>query len=147
MIAAILVSFAMIIVLIAGAAACLGLAVRSLQWLAAQHKPRKAWLYFAIELCVACLWILVVMSASIVGWAILYMWLDLFQSFEAALYFSVVSFTTVGYGDVIIEGPWRLLAGMTAAHGLLSFGLYTAFLVEALDLPVRRRPGSERPNK
>ncbi|MEM8971952.1 MAG: potassium channel family protein [Pseudomonadota bacterium] len=83
------------------------------------------------------------MTASIWAWAVLYIQIDLFATFEEALYFSIVSFTTVGYGDVIIEGRWRLIAGMTAAHGLLSFGLYTAFFVEVLDFPQR----GARPNK
>lgn len=65
--------------------------------------------------------------------------IGLFQTFEEALYFSIVSFTTVGFGDVVIEGPLRVIAGMTAAHGLLSFGLYTAFFVDALEFPKRSR--------
>lgn len=84
------------------------------------------------------------MTGSIWAWAYVYILLGLFNTFEAALYFSVVSFTTVGYGDVVIEAPWRLMAGMTAAHGLLSFGLYTAFFVEALEFPIRRRSGQTK---
>ncbi|WP_420806487.1 ion channel [Octadecabacter arcticus] len=36
----------------------------------------------------------------------------------------------VGYGDVVLEPGWRLLAGMTSTHGLLIFGIFIAFLVE-----------------
>jgi hypothetical protein len=70
---------------------------------------------------------------------VLYVGLGLFDSFEPALYFSIISFTTVGFGDVVLEPGWRLLAGMTATHGLLNFGLFTAFLVEVFRLPTRRR--------
>ena len=48
------------------------------------------------------------------------------------MYFSLVSFTTLGFGDVLFPPEWRLLSGMAAANGLLNFGLLTALLVEAL---------------
>ncbi|MEM8800962.1 MAG: ion channel [Pseudomonadota bacterium] len=140
---ALFISFAMIVVSLAAAAACLGIAVRSLNWLPTSSAPRRSWIRITTELCVTSLWILFIMTASIWAWAVLYIQIDLFATFEEALYFSIVSFTTVGYGDVIIEGRWRLIAGMTAAHGLLSFGLYTAFFVEVLDFPQR----GARPNK
>jgi hypothetical protein len=91
------------------------------------------------DLGVAILWILVVLTSTVWGWAVLYMALGLFDALEPALYFSVVSFTTVGYGDVVLEPGWRLLAGMTATHGLLIFGIFTAFLVEVFRFPTRRR--------
>ena len=89
------------------------------------------------DLGIAGLWILLVLTSSVWGWAALYVALGLFDSLEPALYFSIVSFTTVGYGDVVLEPGWRLLAGMTATHGLLTFGLFTAFLVEVVNFPAR----------
>jgi hypothetical protein len=92
-------------------------------------------LAFDLGMATAC--ILVVLTSAVWGWALLYMELGLFETLEPALYFSIVSFTTVGYGDVVLEPGWRLLAGMTATHGLLNFGLFTAFLVEIFRLPTR----------
>jgi hypothetical protein len=65
-----------------------------------------------------------------------------FDRLEPALYFSIVSFTTLGYGDIILGEDWRLLAGMTATNGLIMIGLFTAFLVEILDM--RGRSGRNR---
>ena len=48
---------------------------------------------------------------------------------EDALYFSMVTFTTVGYGDVILDERWRLLAAFEAANGIIIFGLTTAVVV------------------
>jgi hypothetical protein len=50
--------------------------------------------------------------------------------FEPALYFSLVSFSTVGFGDITLGHEWRLLSGLTAAAGFLSFGWSTAYMVE-----------------
>lgn len=97
-----------------------------------QHKHRA--LQTISVLLIALIWILLVLTLCIWGWAILYLALDVFDELEPALYFAIVSFTTVGYGDVVIGEHWRLLAGMTATNGLLIFGLFTAFLVEILNI-------------
>ncbi|MNT82286.1 voltage-gated potassium channel [compost metagenome] len=54
-----------------------------------------------------------------------------FDSFEIALYFSTVTFSTIGYGDVIPHPEWRLLAGMEGVDGFLLIGWSTAYLVAA----------------
>jgi hypothetical protein len=40
---------------------------------------------------------------------------------EQAFYFSTVTYTTLGYGDVVMEGGWRLLATFEAANGIIMF--------------------------
>jgi len=59
-------------------------------------------------------------------WALTYMFLDAIQHFEEALYFSIVSFTTLGYGDVTLSDKFRLLASLEAANGIIIFGWSTA---------------------
>ncbi len=51
---------------------------------------------------------------------------------ETALYFSTVTFTTVGYGDIVLEPGWRLVGAIESANGLLLFGWSTAFLTTAI---------------
>lgn len=62
-------------------------------------------------------------------WAILYRMLDAFPDFETALYFSGVTFTSLGYGDVVLTAPVRLLAPLQAATGLIMFGITTAVFI------------------
>lgn len=115
------------------------MASRMLRWLDETKALGYAHLPLFYDLTVAALWILLVLTSSVWGWAILYLKLGLFDGIEPALYFAIASFTTVGYGDIVLEPGWRLLAGMTATHGLLTFGLFTAFLVEAFNFPTRAR--------
>ena len=61
-------------------------------------------------------------------WALLYIWLGTFEIMEHALYFSTVTFTTVGYGDITLLPRWRLLGSIEAANGLILFGVSTAFV-------------------
>ena len=62
-------------------------------------------------------------------WAAVYMLVGAFQNFEPALYFSTVTFTTLGYGDVLLDDRWRLMASLEAANGIIIFGLSTAVVV------------------
>lgn len=62
-------------------------------------------------------------------WAISFVALSVLDRFSDALYFSLVTYTTVGYGDVTVGPGTRLYAAMAAVTGLLNFGLSTAFLV------------------
>jgi len=71
-------------------------------------------------------------TVSVWIWALTFCWLDIFGTMEAALYFALVSFTTLGFGDVLLPVECRLLGGMTAANGFLSFGLVAALLVETM---------------
>lgn len=136
---ALLVGSAMMVAALAVSIVLFDLAGRMLGWLNDTNAFGYGRLPLVFDLGVAALWILLVLTCSVWGWAALYMVLGLFDSFEPALYFSIVSFTTVGYGDVVLEPGLRLLAGMTATHGLLTFGLFTAFLVEIFNFPTRAR--------
>ena len=77
-------------------------------------------------------WLLVALFIAIWLWALLFVLLGLFDRLEPAMYFAIVSFTTLGLGDIVIQGPWRLMSGIAAANGLILFALATAYLLEAM---------------
>jgi voltage-gated potassium channel Kch len=49
-------------------------------------------------------------------------------NFEEAIYFSMVTYATVGYGDIVLEPQWRIMSGFEAMSGILLFGWSTAML-------------------
>ncbi len=49
-------------------------------------------------------------------------------SFEEAVYFSFVTFTTLGYGDISLSQGYRLLSGIEALNGILLVGWTTAMI-------------------
>ena len=61
-------------------------------------------------------------------WAVFYSWGGLFKDFETSLYFSMQSYSTVGYGDVLLPQKWRLLGTIESISGVLMCGLSGAFL-------------------
>lgn len=75
---------------------------------------------------------LAMMTAAVWLWAFAFYTLEIFLEFEKSVYFALVTFTTLGFGDILLPQEWRLLGGMAAANGLLMFGLLTAILVETL---------------
>ena len=62
-------------------------------------------------------------------WAALYLFLGEFTKLHEALYFSVVTFTTLGYGDITLSEQWHVLSTFEAMGGLILFGTSTAFLL------------------
>lgn len=58
-----------------------------------------------------------------------YLALGAFGDIETAVYYSIASFTTVGFGDTVPDEQWRILGATEAAGGFLLIGWSTAFLV------------------
>jgi len=51
-----------------------------------------------------------------------------FSSFSESVYFSMVTFTTLGYGDISLSSDWRLLSGFEAINGIMLIGWSTAMM-------------------
>ena len=70
-------------------------------------------------------------AIQIAMWAVAYVALvelNEITTFESALYFSFVTFTTLGYGDITLSEPWRVMSGIQALNGILLVGWTTALL-------------------
>ena len=83
-------------------------------------------------LMIATATIFAIHTAEIWLYAILYVLLGAFGNFEVALYFSTVTYSSVGYGDVLLSREWRILGAIEGATGILMIGWSTAFLVSML---------------
>ncbi|MBW2268951.1 MAG: two pore domain potassium channel family protein [Deltaproteobacteria bacterium] len=65
-------------------------------------------------------------------WAAVYLAVGAIPDLETALYFSTVTFTTLGYGDITLDRGWRLLASFQAANGTIMFGWTTAIVMTVI---------------
>ena len=61
-------------------------------------------------------------------WAYLYYLEGSIESYTDSLYFSIVTFTTLGYGDITLLGDGRIISGLEAATGIVAFGWTSAVL-------------------
>ena len=98
------------------------------EWLLKPPHPLK----MVTLLCGAVVWFLMIISIAVWIWAVAFLGLDLFETTEEAVYFSIVTFTTLGFGDVLLPREWQLLSGMASINGLLMIGIQTAALIEVL---------------
>ncbi len=87
------------------------------------HRQRLLMILAMALLTALALWV------EILLWALLYQGLGLFSGLEGSLYFSGITFTTVGYGDMTLPACWRLLSVAEAVNGVLMAGWSTAQLV------------------
>jgi len=70
-------------------------------------------------------WLIVIHVVEISVWGLFYFWRGCLPDAESAFYFSGVTYTTVGYGDLVLPQPWRMLAPLEALTGILMCGLST----------------------
>ena len=80
-----------------------------------------------VSYIVVCMFI--VSLIEVAAWAVTYLAIDAIKGFEKAIYFSMVTFTTLGYGDVLLDEKWRVLASYEAANGIIMFGWTTAIVM------------------
>jgi predicted outer membrane lipoprotein len=135
-------------------AACLLLHVVSIVLLAdwlldrrERSKEQMGMFGYMLLLMVSFSVIIVLHMVEIGIWAIFYYVNSLFQDFETALYFSITSYTTIGFGDVVLPRAWRLLGGIEGVTGVLLCGLSTAFVFAIINamfqMRVQRRTNSK----
>ncbi len=72
--------------------------------------------------------IVAIHTAEIWVYAIVYLLIGALGDLESALYFSTVTFASLGYGDITLDRAWRLFGSIEAANGVILFAWSTAFL-------------------
>jgi hypothetical protein len=72
-------------------------------------------------------WSVLLHLLQIAVWGLFYAWTDAMPDLHSALYFSAVTYTTTGYGDLVLPREWHLIGGVEAVTGILMFGLSTGF--------------------
>ena len=85
-----------------------------------------------ILLATSVIWLISIHTLEVWIWALLYIQVGEFSDIASALYFSTVTATTLGFGDVVLSPDWQLLSAFEAMGGLLLFGASTAFLLSVM---------------
>ena len=95
-----------------------------------------------ISSCTLLTTVLLVMFAGNLLQATLWAWMFFafgeFKDFGSAFYHSLVNFTTLGYGDLVMSAERRLLGALEAANGVLMLGVTTGVLHSTIRLLMRR---------
>jgi hypothetical protein len=71
-------------------------------------------------------------------WAEFLVWLGALQTYNDAFYFSLVTFATLGYGDIVLAPGYRIFGALGAACGSLMLGWSTALIFAAISRAIDR---------
>jgi len=88
--------------------------------------PKRFWPTTFLFALIA-VWIVVLHLVEISVWAVAYVSYGALPDLPTALYFSAVTYTTTGYGDLVLPPEWRLDGGVEALTGILMCGWSTGF--------------------
>ena len=105
----------------------------ALEWRLTRLGPARGHLDKAVLISLLTIWMFLAIVIEAWIWALVYLENPLpavatLPDVETAFYFSMVTFTTLGYGDVVLSGEWRTLASIQAANGVIIFGWTTALI-------------------
>ena len=89
-------------------------------WPVTWHLIRLTWCLVLIHL------------VEISVWGMFYCWQNCMPDAESAFYFAGVTYTTVGYGDLVLPKPWRMLGPVEGLTGILMCGLSTGLFFAVL---------------
>lgn len=104
------------------------LGVRWLQRLWPRHKADYAPTRTLLLIVRVVYGLLILHLLQITVWAVFYQIRGCFGDFSTSLYFSATSYSTLGYGDVLLTGRWRIFGAVEAVTGVLMFGWSTGIL-------------------
>ena len=97
---------------------------RLLTLLTKAHAIPPARLWPITWLLIRIAWMLLLIhAAEITVWGLFYFGAGCLPTFSVAVYFSGVTYATVGYGDVLLPESWRMLAPIEGLTGILMCGL------------------------
>ena len=94
----------------------------------ARLKTQAERLRQAIVILLAVFGIFALHTLEVWAYAVCFWRMHEIETFEAALYFSTVTFATLGYGDLVLSEKWRLFAAIESVNGVILVGWSTAFL-------------------
>jgi voltage-gated potassium channel len=86
------------------------------------------------------IFVIILHFLQILLWSVFYR-LDCLPSWESSFYFSAASYSTVGYGDVVLPRLWRLLGPIESVTGILMCGISVSFLFVVATKLVERETG------
>ncbi len=112
-----------------------GLALLLRRWIRVHPAPPTRLFGIIRMLLHVIAWLALLHLAEISLWALFYWLRGCLPNLESAMYFSGVTYTTLGYGDLVLAKPWRLLAPLEGLAGVLMCGLsmgYFFFVVNRM---------------
>jgi hypothetical protein len=105
--------------------------------------PTRFWPITALVIRVTW-WLILIHLVEISVWGLFYFWKGFLPDAESAFYFSGVTYATIGYGDLVLSGPWRMLGPIEGLTGILMCGLSTGIFFAMINRILLSRPQAKQ---
>ena len=122
MLSRLLLAFALMGLCVSIHASGLSLALRRMRW---EPDTRPRFVHWTGRFVRVAAWIVLLHLCEIAAWAGFYVWKGAMPDLQSAMYFSAVTYTTTGYGDLVLPEGWRLVGAVEALTGILMCGWST----------------------
>ena len=86
-------------------------------------------------------WLIVIHVVEVIIWGLFFWWQGCLPDAESSLYFSGVTYATIGYGDFVLPREWRLFSPLEGLTGILMCGLSTGFFFAVVSKITATRRG------
>jgi hypothetical protein len=117
----------------------------ALRWIPRQPKFYvRFWHWTWLFICVAG-WMILLHLLEVTVWAVFFVSKRAMPDLSSALYFSAVTYTTTGYGDLVLPKEWRLVGAVEALTGILMCGWSTGFFFAVVGRIIDSRSVNEKP--
>lgn len=115
-----------------------------LRWVSRAHVQVGARFWAMTWLLIQLAWSLIAVHLiEITVWALFFWREGCLPDLESAFYFAGVTYTTVGYGDLVLPKEWRLLGPVEGLTGILMCGLSTGFFFAVVSKIYRAQSHTE----
>ena len=95
----------------------------------ARLHPHKHYGHAALVILMGVFGVFALHAAEIWCYAALYRGLGEISEFEHALYFSTTTFSSLGFGDIVLSSRWRMVSAIEGSNGFILFAWSTTFLM------------------
>jgi cation transport ATPase len=116
----------------------------AVRWVRRQQIRQQLWPWTWLFIRLAA-WIVLLHFLEITAWALVYAWRGAIPGMQAAWYFSAVTYTTTGYGDLVLPQEWRLVGAIEALTGILMCGWSTGFFFAVVSRMYREPTSVDAP--
>ncbi|KAB7614391.1 two pore domain potassium channel family protein [Amylibacter sp. SFDW26] len=103
--------------------------INTLKSVASKLESGNTSLRIVIFTTIALTFVVLAHTIQVWVWAISFISFGALETLSDSIYFALITYTTLGYGDIVLGEAYRIYGAMAAVTGLLNFGLSTAFLV------------------
>jgi len=104
---------------------------RWMEWIVHWFRLHRHSFAKSVAIVTTVLGLFFVHTLEVWAWAAAYVLIGVVSDLESALYFSTITFSTLGYGNVVPLAEWRIFTALEAVNGFLLIGWSTAYLVAA----------------